>query len=91
MKRKLKARITKAIVQVEKASESPRAYGFLPDIKECLKAMLAGLATMTPKERDRLAGGLGYLVSDNFAFAESSLGTTLLEVADEFASTEKRR
>lgn len=85
MSKTLKARITEALVQGEKACKSPGAYPFLPEIQETLKAMLAGLAR-TQKERERLAAALGRLATEDFGFSESQLGTTLLELADDFAS-----
>ena len=88
MRKTLKARITEALVQGEKASKSPGASPFLPEIHETLKAMLAGLTT-PPKQRERLAGALGRLVTEDFGFSESQLGTTLLELADDFASREE--
>jgi hypothetical protein len=88
MSETLKARITEALVQGEKASKSPGAYPFLPEIQETLKAMLAGLTTPT-KEREQLAGALGRLVTEDFGFSESKLGTTLLELADDFVSREE--
>lgn len=88
MRKTLNARITEALIQGEKASNSPGAYPFLPEIQETLKAMLAGL-TRTPKERERLSGALGRLVTEDFGFSESKLGTTLLELADDFASREE--
>ena len=85
MRETLKPRITEALVQVEKAIASPDAYPFLPEIKESLQTMLTGL-TSTPKERERLSGALGRLVTEDYRFSESEMGTTLLELADEFAS-----
>jgi len=36
--------------------------------------------------RDRIASGLGRLVTDNYCFSESELGQELLQVADNFAT-----
>lgn len=85
MNRTLRDRIAGAIAQAEAASESPDAYGFLPEIIESLKAMLAG-TTMVSSERERLAGGLGRLITEDFNFSEGELGTMLLELADQFSS-----
>jgi hypothetical protein len=87
MKETLRARVIGALVQAEKGSEGPGSYAFLPEIKESLKAMLAGLTTMTPTERERLSGSLGRLVTEDFGFSESEMGTTLLELADDFATS----
>jgi hypothetical protein len=86
MRKTLKARITEALVRTEKTSERPGTYPFLPEVQETLKAMLAGL-TKTPDERERLSSALGRLVTEDFRFSESKMGTMLLELADDFAST----
>lgn len=80
----LKKKIVKAIAQVGLAIESPNAYGYLPYIKECLNVMLNAEA-MPSQERERLAGALGRLVTEDSVFSESQMGTILLELADEFA------
>ena len=37
-------------------------------------------------ERDRMAGALGRIVTEDFSFSESVLGGKLLDIADKFAS-----
>lgn len=81
----LRPRIAEALARVEEAIASPGAYPFLPEIKVSLQAMLTGL-TSTPKERERLSGALGRLVTEDYRFSESEMGTTLLELANKFAS-----
>jgi hypothetical protein len=78
-------RITEALIQVENAITDPGAYPFLPGIKAALEAMLTGLP-LTPRERERLSGALGRLVTEDYRFSESKLGTALLQLADEFTS-----
>lgn len=85
MNRTLQDRIASAIREAELAGSVPDAYAFLPEIIESLKAMQRG-STMTSGERERLAGGLGRLVTEDFAFSEGPLGTMLLELAEQFAS-----
>lgn len=80
----LEARIAAALTIADEASACGAAYAFLPEIKELLKAMLSD-AKISPVERKQLSGALGRLVTEDFAFAESALGTVLLEVADAFA------
>jgi hypothetical protein len=64
---------------------APGAYAFLPEIIESLKAMQSG-STMTSGERERLAGSLGRLITEDFTFSEGPLGSMLLELAEQFAS-----
>lgn len=85
MNRTLRDKIARAIAKAEEASQSPDAYGFLPVIIESLKAMLAG-STMNERERERMAGGLGRLVTEDFNFSESQLGSLLLDLADQFGA-----
>ncbi len=85
MNKALKDGIASAIREAETAGTVPGAYAFLPEIIESLKAMQSS-STMTSAERERLAGSLGRLVTEDYAFSESPLGTRLLELADQFAS-----
>jgi len=79
-------RITDALAEIDKASMGPSPYPFLPEIKKALEAMLASGA-MAERELERLSGALGRLVTDNYSFSESDLGTTLLSLGDEFAAS----
>jgi hypothetical protein len=89
MNRSLQDSIAAAILEAESAARSPNSYGFLPGIIKTLRVMLNDdTDTMSQRDRERRAGGLGRLVTDNFAFSESPLGTKLLELADQFASSE---
>ena len=87
MNRLLRDGIAATILQAESAARNPDSYAYLPEIIESLRSMLDG-DTMSQRDRERLAGGLGRLVTDDFAFSESHLGTKLLELADQFASSE---
>jgi hypothetical protein len=84
----LRARIAESLDRAEKASERLDSYPFLPEIREILKGMLAR-PTMAANERERLSAALGRLVTEDFTFSESEMGTTLLELADDFASSRK--
>jgi hypothetical protein len=85
MNRTLQDSITSAIREAEAASTVPGSYAFLPEIIASLKAMQSR-STMTSGERERLAGSLGRLVTEDSAFSEGPLGTMLLELAEQFAS-----
>lgn len=84
----MKAKLLEVIALARHASLEPGAYALLPEIIQSLEAMLSGLDQPAERRR-RIAGALGRLVTDDFAFAESRLGGAILEVADEFASTER--
>lgn len=71
------------------ASESEGAYGLLPDIVSILEKILTHLEA---PQSDRLlltrgAGALGRVVTDNYEFSESPLGTRLLQLVDDLMAT----
>lgn len=80
----LQRRLAKAHDRVRAAQNERGAYGFLPDIGRVLTQMAQGLE-LDREIRDRIASGLGRLVTDNYTFSESDLGQELLGVADDFA------
>jgi hypothetical protein len=82
MKKHLEQRINRAISLAEGA---PEGSADLPHIIAFLERMKAATGT-APKEREKLAMGLGKLVLDNYTFSEGSVGTILLEIAGDFAS-----
>jgi len=89
MNQSLRDSIAAAIREAESAAKKPNSYGFLPGIIKTLKVMLNDdTDTMSQKDRDRRVGGLGKLITDDFTFSESPLGTKLLEVANRFVSSE---
>ena len=69
---------------VRSAQDEPGASGYLPGIEATLERMLEKISAPRA-ERDRIAGGLGRVVTDDYAFSESELGGRLLAVADEYA------
>jgi hypothetical protein len=82
----MRDKILEVLDQARKASQQPGAYAFLPEIIESLEAMLSNLDS--PRERrERMAGALGRLVTENYQFSESPLGTEILALADSFAET----
>jgi hypothetical protein len=81
----MRARIEAVLAKLREAAQGTMPTAYLPDIIESLEAMLENLDA--PRERrDRMAGALGYIVLDDFAFAESALGGEVLEITDAFAS-----
>ncbi len=80
----MRARITKLLREAATAQAEPDPYGFLPGIIETLKVIREN-QDISDNERRKLSGGLGRLVLEDFEFADSSLGTALLMLADDFA------
>jgi hypothetical protein len=81
---KVRQGLQDALRRVEDAQRRPGAYGFLAAIARVLTQMLASLDG-DREMRDRIAGGLGRLVTDDYSFSESELGQELLRLADDFA------
>jgi hypothetical protein len=88
MKKSLDARIAEAISLVESARKSKQPFGLLGDISKLLMQM-QDCVDSDANCRGKLAAGLGRLATDNYEFSESSLGTRLLELADDFAPVSK--
>lgn len=81
----MRARIEAVLAKLREAAQDTMPTAYLPDIIESLEVMLDNLDA--PRERrDRMAGALGYIVLDDFPFAESALGGEVLEITDAFAS-----
>jgi hypothetical protein len=90
MKKSLRDRIAAAILEAESAAKKPNSYGYLPPIIESLRRILNDdAATMNERERHRSAGALARLITESFAFSESTLGTKLLDLADEISMGEE--
>jgi hypothetical protein len=88
MKKSLQQRIAEAIRLVESARKSKQPFGLLGDISKLLLQMQDCVDTEADC-RGKLAAGLGRLVTDDYKFSESSLGSRLLELADDFAPVSK--
>ena len=81
----MRKRITALLTKLRESSQRAESAIYLPDIIQSLEAMLKNLDA--PRERRvRMAGALERLVTEDFAFSESSLGGEVLELADDFAS-----
>ena len=79
----MKEKIEELLVLAQEALKVPGSYPFLPEIIESLENMKKKLNESRDR-RERMAGGLGRLVTEDFDFSESELGTKLLKIADEF-------
>jgi hypothetical protein len=84
----MKQRLLDVLRMARQASQEPGAYALLPEIIQSLEAMSTAL-DLPLERRRRMAGALGRLVTEDFAFAESSVGGAILLLADEFASGER--
>jgi len=75
-------KIDEAIRWAEQEATQPPVYGYLPDIIAELTDIKNNL---NDHEKCRLyASGLGRLVTEDYDFSESELGTLLCEIADHF-------
>src|SRR5260370_23021270 len=81
VRRSLKSRIADAVALVESARKDREPFGLLADISKLLLQMQQSVHA-DANCRAKLAGGLGRLVTDNYEFSESPLGTRLLELPD---------
>lgn len=63
------------------------SYAYLPGICKTLERMknIVENDQYDRAQREKTAGALGRLISDNYYFMVSELGTKLLNIADEFA------
>lgn len=84
----MKNRITELLALVRSTSQSPNAHRFLPYVIKSLETMLDNFSDGDPDPETlvREAGGLGRLVTDDFAFSESPLGTDLLKLVSDIIS-----
>jgi hypothetical protein len=65
--------------------ESPAVkHPYREDIAESVRVM-ARSADLDAARRDRMAGALGRLVTEDYEFCEGELGSEVLGFADEFA------
>ena len=81
----MRTRIRELLGELRKPQGEASAFPYLPEVIESLEAMEHSLEA--PRERRvKMAGALGRLVTEDFAFSESPLGGAILKLADDFAS-----
>ena len=85
-------RIAELLTLINEVSAHPNSFPYLPTIARSLEAMRDRIVSgdLDSAARRKMAGALGRLVTEDFAFSESSLGAQLLEFANDFASGEER-
>ena len=81
----MQTRISLVLSQARRASLAQDAYSFLPEIIKALEVMECG-TSLARERRERMAGGVGRLVTEDMRFAESPLGSSILTIADDFAA-----
>lgn len=80
-------RITALLREARVTSERQDAYGLLPDVISVLEQIQAYLEVPLPDKHlvTRGAGALGRIVTDDYAFSESLLGQSLLDLINDIA------
>ena len=79
----MKGKIAELIDLAKRALNKPESFPFLPEIIESLENMKKNLDE-SRERKERMAGALGRLVTEDFNFSESELGTKILQIADDF-------
>jgi len=77
--------IEAVLEQVREAQLGSSAHPFLPVIEESLVSMHRDIRAAL-QQRAQMAGALGRIVTDDFSFSESALGTEIIRVAEDFAA-----
>lgn len=83
----MQERIDEMLAAVTVASQQPNAHRLLPYVTKSLHAM-DGLSRASTADRASLlkaAGALGRIVTDDYAFSESPLGQSLLDLINDIA------
>jgi hypothetical protein len=84
--------IDEIIEECETEQSKLNSNPYFPDIILSLKQMReiiiigSGHSRYSKAERSKIAGALGRIITEDFSFSESMLGSKLLNIADEFAS-----
>lgn len=79
-------KLDKLIKLVEFEIKKKDAFPYLPSILEILTMMRTSIVDKKTdkKMKSKLIGGLMRLVTEDFEFSESDLGTEILEVANQY-------
>jgi hypothetical protein len=78
-------RIEAALARLRESAHGARATVYLPEIIRSFEAMLDNLDALQER-RARMAGAVGRLVTEDYAFSENPLGEEVLGIFDDFAS-----
>jgi len=86
----LRSRLEAVRAKLENEREKPDGFAFIPEAIQyadlMLEILIAGPShpRHSRAERDKLVGALGRIVLEEFAFAESEVGSDLLQIAEDF-------
>lgn len=82
------SRIEKLITEVESESRSASVYAYLPEIHEILIRIQEGLSEKNRNDKFlwQLAKGLGRLITEDYDFSNSPLGSSLLRLVSDIIS-----
>jgi hypothetical protein len=80
----LRSRIEAVLTEVQKAQMSATPHPFLPVVGQSLEKMKKNVRAKQ-LNREKMAGALGRIVTEDDEFAESELGSQILDVVNEFA------
>ena len=81
----MKQKIEQILAKLKKAMKDEGSYPFLPEIAQSIEAMRDGLS-LDRERRSKMAGALERLVTEDYAFSESTLGEEILKLSDKFVN-----
>jgi hypothetical protein len=84
----MKEKIAVLIDLAKRDLKKPESFPFLPEIIESLENMQKNL-NVSRDRKEKMAGALGRLVTEDFNFSESELGNKILQIADDFVEYEE--
>jgi hypothetical protein len=84
----VKSRIDELLAEARRAKQRPGSYGLLPDIITILEKIQDRLESNNPDPKTLIRGAsaLGRVVTDDYSFSESPLGTKLLDLVSAIVS-----
>ncbi len=84
----MQERIDELLTVVTMANQQPNAHRFLPYLARSLRSMsdMSRTSGLDHASLAKAAGALGRIVTDDYAFSESSLGQRLLDLINDIAA-----
>jgi len=90
----MKKEIKQIIRKAEMESRRKGTYPYLTDIIAILRQMLDSFCSgeiEDHKFRKKIVGGLGRIVTEDYSFSESSLGSQLLEIGEQYLNFKSKK